>query len=168
MQVKIIHFPLHPETPADGRSLEDLFHGRNIDIVGMNQKMQERMEAEGLTYGQRTRTYNSRLAQELAKWAESQGKADAFHSAVFHAYFARGENIGKAQVLLEVSESIGLDSAEAEAVIETRRYKTAVDDDWQRCAQFGITGVPTYLIGGRALVGAYPYADLENLVGTDG
>jgi len=132
----------------------------------MNRKMKERMEGEGLPYGERTRTYNSRLAQELAKWAESKGKADDFHKAVFHAYFAKGRNIGQSQLLFEVCQAIDLDPSEAERIIETRLYKQAVDDDWQRCARFGITGVPTYLMKGQSLVGAYPYADLEKLVST--
>ena len=27
-----MHFPLHPETPSEGRSLVDLFKGRNLDL----------------------------------------------------------------------------------------------------------------------------------------
>ena len=26
IEVKLVHFPLHPETPAEGRELQDLFH----------------------------------------------------------------------------------------------------------------------------------------------
>ena len=61
-----IHFPLHPETPAAGRSLEDLFAGRNYDLQAMKAKMKRLMDAEGLPYGRRTHTFKSRLAQELA------------------------------------------------------------------------------------------------------
>ena len=66
------HFPLHPETPADGQSLEELFAGRNIDIPAMKARMSELMAAEGLDYGERTMTFNSRLAQELAKWVDGR------------------------------------------------------------------------------------------------
>jgi predicted DsbA family dithiol-disulfide isomerase len=31
----------------------------------------------------RKKTYNSRLAQELGKWAETKGKGDEYHDAVF-------------------------------------------------------------------------------------
>ena len=59
MRVRWVHFPLHPETPAEGRSLKDLFAGRNYDIEARQREMRARMEAEGLPYGNRTMTYNS-------------------------------------------------------------------------------------------------------------
>ena len=62
-----VHFPLHPETPAEGQSLEDLFRGRNVDRKAMHAQMKARMDAEGLPYGERAMTYNSRLAQELGR-----------------------------------------------------------------------------------------------------
>ena len=51
--VKWVHFPLHPDTPQKGRSLEDLFAGRGYDIPKMQAQMRARMEAEGLPYGNR-------------------------------------------------------------------------------------------------------------------
>ncbi|NIP49262.1 MAG: dithiol-disulfide isomerase, partial [Gammaproteobacteria bacterium] len=52
-------------------------------------------------------TYNSRLAQELGKWAEQMEKGDAFHDAVFKAYFADGLNIADANILADIANSIG-------------------------------------------------------------
>ena len=54
-----------------GLPLSELFAGRGFDLDAKQREMQSRMEAEGLEYGHRTHTYNSRLAQELAKWADS-------------------------------------------------------------------------------------------------
>ena len=42
-------------------SLEELFAGRNVDIDAMYTRMKGLMVAEGLEYGKRTHTYNSRL-----------------------------------------------------------------------------------------------------------
>src|SRR5262249_9758150 len=64
VKIEWVHFPLHPETPVEGRSLADLFAGRGVDRKAMNAQMKARMDAEGLPYGERTMTYNSRLAQE--------------------------------------------------------------------------------------------------------
>ena len=61
------HFPLHPDTPADGLTLEQLFAGRDIDIRAAQARMTRLMAEEGLPYGTRTMTYNSRLAQELGR-----------------------------------------------------------------------------------------------------
>jgi len=81
VQVKFVHFPLHPETPAEGKSLEALFAGRGYDIPKMQAQMRARMAAEGLPYGDRKMTFNSRLAQELASWAVSQPGGESIHDA---------------------------------------------------------------------------------------
>jgi predicted DsbA family dithiol-disulfide isomerase len=164
VKVQWVHFPLHPDTPAPGRSLEDLFRGRGYDIAKMQAQMRERMAAEGLPYGERTMTYNSRLAQELAKWADSQPGGEAIHDALFRAYFVEAKNIGDPEVLLDIAKSVGLDPALATAVIEKRTHRAAVDADWEKARRQGITGVPTFVAGGYGVVGAQPYEALEALV----
>ena len=87
VRLKWTHFPLHPETPSEGKALSELFAGRDIDLDAMYERMKGLMDAEGLEYGQRTHTYNSRLAQELAIWADDFPEADALHAAMYRAYF---------------------------------------------------------------------------------
>ena len=117
-----------------------------------------------LPFGKRKMTYNSRLAQELGKWAEDQGRGDAFHHAVFLAYFHRGENIARQPVLRQICSAVGLDPAAAQAALDQRSYRKSVDQDWQRSRQMGITAVPTFVLNGQRLVGAQSYAALEGLV----
>ena len=113
-------------------------------------------------------TFNSRLAQELAKWAESQGKGDPFHDAVFRAYFVDGKNIGKANELVDLVKTVGLPEKEARSVLDSRTYREAVDADWSRSHQLGITGVPTFVMGHQGLVGFQPYEALEQFLKTCG
>ena len=164
VRIQWVHFPLHPETPAEGRSLEELFAGRGYDIPQMQAQMRARMEAEGLPYGTRTMTYNSRLAQELGVWADTQPGGEAIHDALFRAYFVDARNIGDPEVLVEIAQSVGLDPDKARAVIEQRTHKAAVDADWAKSRQYGVTGVPTFVAGQRGVVGAQPYETLEELV----
>jgi predicted DsbA family dithiol-disulfide isomerase len=165
VKVEWVHFPLHPETPPDGRSLADLFRGRNVDRTAMHQAMKERMDAEGLPYGERTMTYNSRLSQELGKWADTQpGGGDAFHDAMFRAYFVDARDISQPAVLLDIVEKVGLSVDAAREVLEQRTFKAAVDQDWGLSRQYGITGVPTFVIGRYGVVGAQPYEALVQLV----
>ena len=127
--------------------------------------MKALMEEEGLPYNsQRNMTYNSRLAQELAKWAESKGKGDEIHDPIFHAFFVEVKNLAKREVLLEIAEKIGLPADEAVEVLASRSFKEAVDEDWRRCGALGITAVPTFVVDRYALVGAHPYGELEKLV----
>ena len=164
MKVEWVHFPLHPETPAEGRSLADLFAGRNVDRSAMHAQMKARMEAEGLPYGDRTMTYNSRLAQELGKWADTQPGGDAIHDALFRAYFVEARDISQPAVLLEIAQQVGLPADGAREVLELRTFKAAVDEDWNLARQYRITGVPTFVAGGYGVVGAQPYETLEELV----
>lgn len=157
-------FPLHPDTPEEGLSLEELFRGRNIDIPAMLSQMRQTAAAEGLLFGDRRHTYNSRLAQELGKWAEVQGRGDAFHHLAFCAYFADGKNISKLSVLFDLAAAAGLSPEEAEIVLTERRFAAAVDSDWERSRQMGITAVPTFCFDSRRLVGAQSYEALRELV----
>jgi len=157
-------FPLHPETPEEGQTLEELFAGQGKDIPGMLARLKQVAAAEGLPFGDRKMTFNSRLAQELGKWAELQGKGQAFHRAIFRAYFADGLNIGKRQILLDVAVSLGLPAEEAKTVLAQRSFRTAVDQDWERSEQLGIDSVPTFAMAGRTLAGVGPYEELARFV----
>ena len=164
VKVEWVHFPLHPETPAEGRSLADLFAGRQVDRKAMHAQMKARMDAEGLPYGERTMTYNSRLAQELGKWADTQPGGEALHDALFRAYFVEARDISQPAVLLDIVERLGLSVEGAREVLEKRTFEAAVDADWALSRQYGITGVPTFVVGRYGVVGAQPYEALEALV----
>ena len=147
-------FPLHPETPLEGRTLEELFAGRGFDIPAMLARLKATADELELPFGERSMTYNSRRAQEMGKWAEDMGRGEPFHLAVFRAYFARGRNIARPDVLKAVAEAAGLDGAEALRVLESGKYTLAVDEDWHRSRQLNVTAVPTFRIDGRMLTGA--------------
>jgi predicted DsbA family dithiol-disulfide isomerase len=127
-------------------------------------RMKELMDAEDLPYSHRTYTYNSRLAQELGKWADTQPGGEAIHDALYRAYFVDGVNVGDVEALLVVAKAVGLDVAAARTVLESRSFKDAVDADWDKSRQYGVTSVPTFVVGRQGVVGAQPYETLEKLL----
>jgi predicted DsbA family dithiol-disulfide isomerase len=129
----------------------------------MAARMKGLMAAEGLPYAAREMTYNSRLAQELGKWAEHEGHA-AIHDVLYRAYFVDGTNLADVGALIAIAEGAGLPGVEARRVLEERTFRSAVDADWARARAIGVTGVPTFVAGGRGAVGAQPYEVLEGLV----
>jgi len=157
-----IHFPLHPETPQEGKSLAELFAGR--DLTPMRERMKALMAEAGLEYGDRTHTFNSRLAQELGKWADSQAGGEAIHNALYRSYFVDNKNIGDVDELVVIAEAVELDGDEARRIIIEREFKQAVDEDWQRSRKAGVTGVPTFYGNGLVVVGCQPYETLEKFV----
>jgi predicted DsbA family dithiol-disulfide isomerase len=138
---------------------------RGPEVIARNRNMAVNMQREGLPYNvERSLSYNSRLAQELAKWAETKGKAEEITDALFRAYFVDVKNIGKADVLAEIAAEKGLPMDEATDVLLSRKFKDAVDDDWRRCAAFGVNAVPTFHAGRYLMVGAQPYSELQRLI----
>ena len=142
--------------------------GRNMDIPAMLERLKKVADDLGLPLGTRKMTFNSRLAQELAKWAEEKGRGDEFHGAVFRAYFVDGKNIGKKAVLIELAKKVGLPGKEAGEILESRAFRQAVDEDWNLCMERGITAVPTFVIDHQSVVGAQPYEVLEQFLRNNG
>jgi predicted DsbA family dithiol-disulfide isomerase len=162
--MKWVHFPLHPDTPSEGRSLKEMYAERGWSLEEKNAQMKALMDAEGLPYGFRTHTYNSRFAQELGAWADTQEGGEPIHDALYRAYFVDNRNLADIDVLMDVVEKAGLSVASARQAIEERTFKLAVDEDWEKSHAYGVTGVPTFVAGGYGLVGAQPYENLAQFI----
>ena len=161
VDIQLIHFPLHPETPREGRTLIELFGSNQEDIDQKNERMKELMILENLPYKNRTHTYNSRLAQEIGAWAQSIDNETSIHDNFFEAYFVQGLNVGLESVILDVVSKSGLNPEEARKVIKNRLFMKNIDEDWNKSRNYGVTGVPTYVYQKQSMVGAQPH---ENLV----
>lgn len=157
-------FPLHPETPEEGKSLEELFNTNSAQITRMVDHLKQTATSLGLEFGDRKMTYNSRLAQELGIWADEQGCGDGFHLAAFKAYFADGENLAKTEVLLKIAARAGLREELAKQVLASRSHSALVDADWELSRSSGITAAPTFVMGSSRLVGAQDYPTLQGLM----
>jgi len=99
-------------------------------------------------------------------WANDRDPLHARRLAqdIYRAYFVDKRNIGDPEVLLDIVKSVGLPAEEARTVLEERRFREAVDTDWAKSHQYGVTGVPTFVAGGYGVVGAQSYEVLEQLV----
>ncbi len=106
----------------------------------------------GLPLARRTAISDSRLSQELGKWAEIKGKSDEYRDAIYEAYFAHGLNIADPSVLLDAVEISQLSREEAQSVIETRLFSKAVDDDWEKSEELKIMVAPTYILNQDKLI----------------
>ena len=159
-------FPLHPDTPEQGRTLEELFQkkGLQVDVDDVMAHLQVTAAKLGLELGARKMTYNSRLAQEAGLWAETQKRGHSFHMEAFKAYFAEGLNISDKGVLEELIKRADLDPEEGMQILETRVFSDAVDSDWELSKAKNVTVIPTFFMGKGRIVGAQPYEALKKLV----
>jgi predicted DsbA family dithiol-disulfide isomerase len=164
IEIKWRAFPLHPEIPEEGVSLKQYFAGRIGNIDKMIGSMKQMAFDLGLPFGEVVNICNTRRAQEMGAWAESENKGAAFHHAVFAAYFVKAENLADLKVLENIAVSIGLDGKKACDVLDQRTFKSQVDADWKLAAENAITAVPTFMIKGERLVGAQSYDKLQSLM----
>lgn len=160
MALEIVHFPLHPGLPPEGTPLQELLRG--YDLNAAHARLAALMAAEGLEYRPATHAWNTRLAQELAVWGAE--RAVPLDDPLFRAVQVEGRNVGDVEVLVAIAAEAGLPADEARAVLTERRYRPHVDRNWAFARQVGVTGVPTYAIDGRGVVGAQPYEVLLQLV----
>jgi len=130
----------------------------------MNVRLKKAAKEAGLPFGRRTMTYNSRLAHEVGKWAESRGYGDDFHKAVFTAYFAEGKNIGRVPVLMDIIGVVGLSRREARQAIDTRAFTHAVDEDWSRSRQVDPEYIPSLMINSHLAVNPQQYDRFEQFM----
>lgn len=108
---------------------------------------------------------NSRAALIGDKYAESQGKGDAYHSATFKAYWQEGRNIEDRAVMLDIAQSVGLDTDKFSAALDEPMYEDAVLFDIEQAQNFGLSGVPALIFANKYLVsGAQPYDSLVKIV----
>ena len=145
--------------------LAELFVGREAMIRDMQARLLQVAATEGLPLTERSRTYNSRLAQELGKWAEEQGCGDQFRQAVYRSYFVEGINIAQVEEMVRIAAGVGLPPDIARNVLMERSFAAAVDADWQRAMDLRITAVPTHLCNGKRLAGFAAYDDFVRLIG---
>ncbi len=99
------------------------------------------------------------------KYAEAQGKGEAYHEVVQDAYWQEARAIDDIGVLKELATSVGLDPAEFEAALKNPEYEAAVQADIQQAYEFGLSGVPALIFENKYLVsGAQPFDVLQRVV----
>jgi predicted DsbA family dithiol-disulfide isomerase len=155
-------FPLHSSTPQEGLLLSELLRG--VDLNAVHQRLYALMDELGLEYGNRDRTYNSRLAQELGMWADTQAGGSKLHGLIYRRYFVKNENIAEPAVLLDVVREAGMDVDAAKQVLDERSFSGAVDDGWERAKRFQVTGVPTFIANSYQFSGFQPLDEMQRFI----
>jgi len=108
---------------------------------------------------------DSRPALVGAKYAEAQGVGDAYHEAVFKAYWLEGLKIEDRMVLADLATAVGLEAEAFLAALETETYQSAVSFDVAQAYAYGLSGVPALVFSHKYLVsGAQPYDVLCQVV----
>jgi predicted DsbA family dithiol-disulfide isomerase len=114
----------------------------------------------------------SRKALEAAAFADSHGRFNAMHEALFRAFFEQGRDIGDLDTLCEIGREAGLDAQALRQALGDGRHTAEVEGDERLALQLGVSGVPVMFLRlanapweqALPLRGAVPYEVMEMAV----
>jgi predicted DsbA family dithiol-disulfide isomerase len=168
VEVVLLPFPLSPDTPEAGRAVKPYLAARGLDLEAMRTRMAPMLDEMGLPWNDSDDlyAYNTARAQELAVWASHHAPdtlAD-LHAVLFRMFQVDNRNLWQLDVLREAAVEVGLDADAAIAAVEAGTHTAEVRAWWSKARQIGVTGVPTFIAGGRGMAGAQPVAVLADFV----
>ena len=85
-------------------------------------------------------------AHRLLQMAKNAGKQIEAEEALFEAYFRDGKHIGNHESLISIGKSIGLEENAIKTMLASDRFSKEVREDEAMSQQFGIRGVPFFVI----------------------
>jgi len=163
LEVEWRPFEIHPETPKEGTDLNNLpYPEEYLDMMKANIK--KLADDVGISLKLSDKLPNSRLALYLSEFARKNGKFDDFHKLVFDSYWKDGKDIGDQAFLLGLAETIGLNRNDMLEYINSEEPKSELTKSLKDLKQYGINGVPTFIIGDKIVVGAQPYDVFKNVI----
>jgi predicted DsbA family dithiol-disulfide isomerase len=155
VEVEYHSFELSPDTPVDfdGSEVDFLAGHKGIssDQVGqMLERVTGIASSVGLDYDYDILKHTNTIkAHELLHFAKAQGKQLEMAERLFKAYFTEGRHIGRVEDLADLAADIGLDRAAAVASLESEEFLSDVRADQGLAQEYGIQGVPFFVIDGR-------------------
>jgi predicted DsbA family dithiol-disulfide isomerase len=153
--VEWVPFDLHPEYPPEGipRTRLEARYGEDF-----SDHVQEMIRAAGFTYGPPPVIPHSMRSLELAELARDEGRFEQVHPALFDAYWSRGHDIGKMEVLRQIADEAGLDGARVDEALSDGRYRERIASTTLIAQDLGFGGVPAWLVDDRMMIsGAQPH-----------
>ncbi len=155
VDVEYHSFELSPDTPVD-------FDGTPVDYLsqrkGMPVDQVEQMLARvtgiakdvGLDYDyDHVHQTNTVISHELIHFAKSKNRQLEMKERLLKAYFVNGEHVGRIPNLVEIAAELGYDRAEVTEALESHRFLADVKADVALAQEYGIQGVPFFVIDGR-------------------
>ncbi|WP_295787686.1 DsbA family protein [uncultured Microbacterium sp.] len=163
VEIEYHSFELSPDTPED-------FHGGEVDYLSQHKGISPEQAREmldrvtgvaaeaGLAYRfdilQHTNTVK---AHELLHFAKENGRQLELAEILMSAYFLEGKHVGRDDDLIALAVEAGLDEDAAREALSSQRFRAAVRADQEQARQFGISGVPFFVIDGKyGVSGAQP------------
>lgn len=155
-------FQLNPDMASGGmdrRAYLEAKFGGAARVDAAEAQVSEAAARAGLSidWARVTRVPNTLDAHRLLRWAAIERRQTPVALALFSAYWDQGQDIGDHAVLAGIAASAGMDRGATARLLAGDADRAEVQAEDAEARRIGITGVPTFIVGGRhAVVGAQP------------
>jgi predicted DsbA family dithiol-disulfide isomerase len=143
-------FELNPQMPQEGQDLREHLAQKYGTTAGQSQGARARLSALGESLGftfdyfDGMRMVNTFRAHQLLHWAAGQGRQTELKLALFEAFFSQRKDVNDPALLVGIAGRVGLDVAQADAVLSDQRYAKAVREEQQHWLDQDVHAVPTF------------------------
>jgi predicted DsbA family dithiol-disulfide isomerase len=155
VEVEYHSFELAPDTPVDfdGSPVDYLSQRKGLPVAEV-ELMLERVtgiaESVGLHYDyDSVHQTNTVISHELLHYAKAHGRQLDMKERLLKAYFVDGGHVGRIDDLADLAATVGLDRADVVRALTENEYLAAVKADVAQAAEYGIQGVPFFVIDGK-------------------
>ncbi len=155
VEIEYHSFELAPDTPVEfaGNEIDFLVRHKGISedqVRGMLERVTGIAREAGLDYDfdalQHTNTVK---AHQLLHYAKAHGLQLEAKERLLSAYFVEGRHVGRMTDLANLAAEIGLDHDDVLRSLQDHEYLADVQADMRQAREYGINGVPFFVIDGR-------------------
>jgi predicted DsbA family dithiol-disulfide isomerase len=171
VDVEYHSFELSPDTPVDyqGTPADYLAERKGLphaQVEQMIDRVTSIAASVGLEYDYaHMHQTNTVISHELLHFAKSKGRQLEMVERLLKAYFINGEHVGRIPDLVAIAVELGYDAAEVTEALESHRYLADVKADVAAAREYGIQGVPFFVIEGKyGVSGAQEAATFANVL----
>ena len=157
--IEIVHRPyqLSPRLPKEGRERRQATksrHGDNHDSARMPEHLFQEASEEGIELNYEKIHYvpNTENVHSLIERARQIDRANELVDLFFEAYFSSGLDLREDQLLIDIGTSIGLTAEDVTGAIKSPVHKKELVHQRERAEDFGISGVPGFLLDNRYVI----------------
>ena len=142
----------------------------NLDMDPFRKSMWNNiLESIGRSFGHKAEipdisTPKSKLAFEAYYFANEHGKGNEFQDKVYEAFFEKGKDIGRVDVLSEIADEIGLSASDIKNALKSRKYKEKEEKQLEKGKIDKINCIPTIIIGETKVVGYKSKEEFEHII----
>ena len=154
VEVEYHSFELSPDTPVDFEGSEQDYlvtRGFPLDrIDGMLDRVTGIAESVGLHYDYDALQHtNTVLAHQLIHYAKAHDRQLEMTERLLAAYFEQGRHVGRIDDLADLAAELGFDRDDVVRSLSANEYLEAVRADQELATEYGIQGVPFFVIDGK-------------------